>query len=127
MRIAIIAACLLVSSAAQAQQMSLTAISGRPLKLNFSNATNPDCTNVGEVVVRLTREPEHGRVTIAKASDFPSFDKKNARHACNKKRVTGTRTEYVSGRGFTGADSAAIEIIFPTGATARRSYTINVR
>ena len=127
MRFAIIATCLLISSAAQAQQMSLTAISGRPLKLNFSNATNPDCTNVGEVVVKLTKPPEHGRVTISKASDFPSFDKKNARHACNKKRVTGTRTEYVSERGFTGTDSAAIEIIFATGATARRSYTITVR
>ena len=127
MRIAIIAACLLIPATAQAQSLSLTAIAGRPLKLNFSNTTNPDCSAVGETVVKLTKPPEHGRVTISKASDFPSFDKKNARHACNKKRVTGTRTEYVSERGFTGTDSAAIEIIFATGSTARRSYTITVR
>lgn len=107
--------------------MTMTAISGKPLKLNFSNTTNPDCTSIGETVVRMTQEPAHGRVTIAKASDFPSFPKKNARHACNKKRVSGTKTTYVSERGFTGTDSAAIEIIFASGSTARRHYTINVR
>jgi hypothetical protein len=127
MRVAIIAACLLMPAAAQAQSMTLTALSGRPLKLNFSNTTNPDCTSVGETVVTLTQAPRHGRVTIAKESDFPSFPKKNARYACNKKRVAGTRTVYVSERGYTGSDSAAIEIIFANGATARRYYTINVR
>jgi hypothetical protein len=127
MRIAIIAACLLMPAAAQAQHLTLTAISGRPLKLNFSNTTNPDCTSVGETIVKLTQQPQHGRVTIAKASDFPSFPKQNVRRACNKKRVAGTRTMYVSERGYTGTDSAAIEIIFANGATARRSYSINVR
>ena len=126
-RFMIIAACLLMPAAAQAQSITLTALSGRPLKLNFSNTTNPDCTSVGETVVTLTQAPKHGRVTIAKESDFPSFPKKNARYACNKKRVAGTRTVYVSERGYTGSDSAAIEIIFANGATARRYYTINVR
>lgn len=127
MRLIILAAWLLASSAAHAQHMTMTAISGKPLKLNFSNATNPDCSSVGETVVRLTQAPAHGRVTIAKASDFPSFPKKNARYTCNKQRVAGTRTTYVSERGFVGADSAAIEIIFASGSTARRTYTINVR
>ena len=127
MRLAIIAACLLLPAAAQAQHLTMTAISGRPLKLNFSNTTNPDCSSVGETVVRLTQEPQHGRVTIAKASDFSSFPKKNVRHSCNKQRVAGTRTMYVSERSYSGTDSAAIEIIFANGATARRSYTINVR
>jgi hypothetical protein len=121
----IIAALLLAPAAAQAQH--LTVISGQPLKLNFSNSTNPDCTSVGETVVRLTQAPQHGKVTISKASDFPSFPKGNARRDCNKKRVAGTKTVYISERGYLGSDSATIEIIFPTGATARRSYTINVK
>ena len=127
MRIAIIAACLLVPVAAQAQYVRVTAISGKPLKLNFSNTTNPDCSTVGDTVVRLTQAPTHGRVTIAKASDFPSFPGHNLRSICNKQRVRGTKTVYVSQRGFIGTDSAAIEIIFASGGTARRSYTINVR
>jgi hypothetical protein len=127
MRIALAAALLLAPAAAQAQHLTMTAISGKPLKLNFSNTTNPDCSSAGETVVRLTQEPQHGRITISKASDFPSFPKKNVRHACNKKRVSGTQTVYVSERGYLGSDSAAIEIIFATGGTARRSYTINVK
>jgi len=127
MRRVILAACLLLPGAVQAQHLSLTALSGKPLKLNFSNATNPDCTSVGETVVRLTQAPQHGKVTISKASDFPSFPKKNVRHACNKKRVAGTKTTYMSERGYLGTDAAGIEIIFPTGGTARRSYTINVK
>jgi hypothetical protein len=123
----IIAAFLLAPAAAHAQHVSLTAISGKPLKLNFSNAINPDCTSKGEPVVRLSQAPQHGKVTISKASDFPSFPKGNARRDCNKKRVAGTQTVYVSERGYFGTDAAAIEIIFPTGATARRSYIINVK
>ena len=127
MHFAIVVALLFLPCAAQAQHLTMTAISGRPLKLNFSNTTNPDCSSIGETIVKLTREPQHGRVTISKASDFPSFPKKNVRYTCNKQRVSGTKTVYVSERGFTGTDSAAIEIIFASGSTARRSYTINVR
>jgi hypothetical protein len=127
MRIAIIVALLLAPAAAQAQHLTKTALSGKPLKLNFSNAINPDCSSVGETVVRLTQAPQHGKITISKASDFPSFPKSNARRDCNKKRVAGTQTVYVSEPGYSGTDSAAIEIIFPTGGTARRSYTITVK
>ncbi len=124
---AILAALLLTPAAAHAQHLTKTAISGRALKLNFSNTTNPDCTSVGETVVRLTKSPEHGRVIISKASDFPSFARRNVRHACDKKRVAGTQTVYVPDKGFIGTDSTAIEIIFATGATAQRSYTIEVK
>ncbi|MEJ0077519.1 MAG: hypothetical protein WDO17_19190 [Alphaproteobacteria bacterium] len=127
MRVAILAAWLLIPSIAQAQHQTKTALSGKPLKLNFSNTTNPDCSSVGETLVRLTQAPQHGKITISKASDFPSFPKGNARRDCNKKRVAGTQTVYVSEPGYTGTDSAAIEIIFPTGGTARRSFAITVK
>jgi hypothetical protein len=116
-----------MTTAAHAQHRTMTAISGKPLKLNFSNTTNPDCSSVGETVVRLTQAPAHGRVTISKARDFPSFPQNNVRYTCNRQRVAGTKTVYVAERGFTGTDSAAIEIIFASGGTARRYYTINVR
>jgi hypothetical protein len=126
-RILVLAACFLAPGAAHAQHLTKTVIAGHSLKLNFSNTTNPDCTSIGETVVRLTQAPAHGRITISKASDFPSFPRRNARHACNKKRVAGTQTVYVPDKGFIGTDSAAIEIIFATGATARRTYSIEVK
>jgi hypothetical protein len=125
MRALIIAAFLLAPAVAHAQ--TLTAISGRPLKLNFSNTTNPDCSSGGEPVVRLTQAPQHGRVTIARTRDFPSFPRGNSRRDCNKRRVAGTATVYVSQRGYLGTDSVAIEIIFASGGTFRRCFTIYVR
>ena len=125
MRTLIVVAFLLAPAAAHAQ--TLTAVSGKPLKLNFSNTTNPDCSTAGETVVRLTQAPQHGRVTISRASDFPAFPLANPRHVCNKRRVAGTRTVYVSQRGYVGTDSAAIEMIFANGATARRFFTIYVK
>ena len=125
MRTFIVVAFLLAPAAAHAQ--ALTTTSGKPLKLNFSNTTNPDCSSAGQTVVRLTQAPQHGRVTISKASDFPSFPVGNPRHDCNRRRVAGTRTVYVSQRGYVGTDSVAIEIIFASGGTARRSYTIYVK
>ena len=127
MRIAIIAMYLLMPAAAQAQHLTVVAISGKPLKLNFSNTTNPDCSAVGATAVRLTQAPAHGRVIISRARDFPAFPRQNLRSTCNRQRVAGTRTVYVSERGFVGFDSAAIEIIFASGSATRRSYTINVR
>jgi len=118
---------LLMPVAAQAQYGTAVAVSGRPLKLNFSTSTNPDCSALGETVVRLTQAPAHGRVIISRARDFPTYPRQNLRSACNARRVAGTRTVYVSERGFVGYDSAAIEIIFPSGNAMRRSYTINVR
>src|SRR4051812_46483702 len=114
----VLIATLLAPSVVHAQHLTKTALSGKPLKLNFSNATNPDCTSVGETVVRLTQAPQHGKITISKTSDFPSFPKGNARRDCNKKRVTGTQTVYLPQAGYTGTDTAAIEIIFPTGGPA---------
>ena len=125
MRKLIVVALLLAPAVAHAQV--LTAVSGRPLKLNFSNTTNPDCSSAGPPVVRLTHAPQHGRVTIIRASDFPSFPVGNPRHDCNRRRVAGTKTVYVSQRGYIGIDTVAIEIIFVSGATTRRSFTINVK
>src|SRR6266404_4431047 len=65
MRVAIIAISLLMPVAAQAQHLTVVAISGKPLKLNFSNTTNPDCSAVGATAVRLTQAPAHGRVIIS--------------------------------------------------------------
>ena len=113
MRTLIVVALLLAPAAAHAQALT-AAVSGRPLKLNFSNFTNPDCSSGGQTVVRLTQAPQHGRVTISRTSDFPAYPAGNIRNVCNQRRVAGTATVHVSQRGYVGFDSAAIEIIFRT-------------
>ena len=122
-----IALALFSSTAVQAQSATKYAISGRPLKLSFFNSTHPDCSTVGRPTIRLIRAPEHGRVTLSHAADFPNFQANNIRNVCNRRRVAGATIYYVSQRGFVGTDYVQAEIIFASGNLREVSYTINVR
>jgi hypothetical protein len=110
-----------------AQSATKYAASGLRLKLTFFASSNPDCSNVGRPTIRITRAPEHGRVTVTQTSDFPNFSVSNIRNQCNHRRVAGAAIYYVSRHGFTGTDFVDAEIIFVNGALAQWSYTINVR
>jgi len=128
MRAAIaIATVMLSATAAQAQFATKYAVSGRPLKLDFANSTNPDCSSIGPPTNRVVRAPEHGRLTVAQTSDFPNFPASNTRSECNRRRVAGAALHYVSQRGFTGMDAVGVEIIFASGNMRQKSFTINVR
>ena len=128
MRTAItIALALFSATAAQGQSATKYAVSRRSLKLSFFNSTNPDCSTVGRPTIRLTRAPEHGRVTVNQTTDFPNFPVSNIRSECNRRRVPGAAIYYVSQRGFIGTDFVEVEIIFINGALWQRSYNINVR
>jgi hypothetical protein len=117
---------LLSATAAQGQTATKYAVSGRPLKLSFFATVNPDCSSVGQTTIRLTRAPEHGRVSVTQTMDFPNFAPSNVRFACNRRRVAGATINYVSQRGFVGTDSVQAEVISASGNLRQQSYTINV-
>ena len=115
------------ATASQGQSATKYAASGSPLKLSFLYSTNPDCSSVGPPTIRLTRAPEHGRVTVSQTRDFPNFPVSNIRSECNRRRVPGAVVHYVSQREFLGTDYVDIEVIFVSGTLRQQSYTINVR
>jgi hypothetical protein len=112
---------LLSATSAQGQPAVKNVVSGNSLKLSFFNSTNPDCSSRGRSEIRLIRAPEHGRVNLRQASDFPS-----SRSECHQRRVPGTALYYQSRRGFAGTDYVEGEVIFPSGTLRQFSYTINV-
>jgi hypothetical protein len=119
-----IAAVLLSTVAAHAEKV---AASGHPLILFSASATNPDCTSLGAVVMRVTQPPEHGRVTIRPAGVFPTFPESNVRSACNRRRVPGMLATYTSQRGYTGSDYVAIQVLFPNGRESNVRLPIEVK
>lgn len=127
MRSVIAALALLLSVAAAQAQSYKVAASGQQLLLYQAASANPDCTSTGNVVVRVAAQPEHGRVSVVRSGVFPTFSMTNPRHHCNSRRVPGVKVFYTSRRGYTGPDAAALEVIFPAGAYARRSFGISVR
>ena len=128
MRAAItIATAMLSATAAQAQFATKYAVSGQPLKLDFAASINPDCSSIGPPTIRVVRAPEHGRLTVVRTTDFPSFRPPNPRSDCNRRRVAGAAIRYVSQRGFIGMDAVGVEIIFASGSLRQQNFTINVR
>jgi hypothetical protein len=100
--------------------------SGRPLHLYHAYATNPDCSSVGAVVLRVVQPPAHGRVSIHQAGVFPNFPPANPRSACNRRRVPGVQATYVSERGYVGLDSVVLQALFPAGREIDVSVSIHV-
>jgi hypothetical protein len=124
MRIALLVIGLLLSTGAAHAEKWVA--SGRPLKLYDAVATNPDCTSAGSVVLRVVEGPEHGRVSIRQTGIFPNFPAGNIRSVCNRRRVPGVEATYVSQRGYLGADSVVLEVLFPAGRGGRLRFPIRV-
>lgn len=116
-----------LASAVSTMAATKYALSGVPITLFQASSTNPDCSANGIPTIRVTQDPQHGRITITRGGVFAYFSPSNARSACNKRRVPGVIARYVSQRGYTGTDTAAIEVFFPSGQAGRTSYFISVR
>jgi len=117
----------LIVAASAAHAQTLVAIAGHPVRFYQAYSTNPDCTSSGQVVVRITQAPEHGRVTVKNANVFPNFPASNIRSVCNRRRVAGVVVQYVSERGYTGVDQAAIQVVYLTGTSRTFSASLTVQ
>jgi hypothetical protein len=100
---------------------------GHRLRVEFLYAIEPDCSSMGETVVRILEPPLHGNVTIENGQGFTSFARQNQRYDCNMRRSDGTFVFYDPEAGFAGRDSMTLDVIFPTGQASRQRYAIEVR
>jgi hypothetical protein len=110
--------------ASQNLRLNRAAVSGVRLRLAFETALNPDCSVLGQTVIRSLKSPSHGTATIEDTKDFTAYEAANQRYHCNEKRVPGTAIYYKSAREYTGPDSASYEIIYPSGI--RRQVDVDI-
>jgi hypothetical protein len=122
---AVVALCCSLSSAAQAQIANKTVAAGGVLKVVHYASVNPDCSSAGMPVVRLSVAPTHGAVGTTKASNFAHFS--GAFDQCSARRVAGVSVEYRPERGFVGADSFSLDIIYASGRERVESFAITVK
>ncbi|UFZ02906.1 hypothetical protein LQG66_27140 [Bradyrhizobium ontarionense] len=125
MRVLLVVFGLLLSSMGAARAEKVIP-SGKPLLLFSASSTNPDCTSLGTVELRVVQGPEHGRVSIRRGGVFPTFAAGNPRSACNTRRVPGIMATYVSQRGYAGDDLVVLEVFFPNGSAKRVTIAIRV-
>jgi hypothetical protein len=111
------------------QKMQVTRIvaSGTNQQISFFYAVNPDCSASGDVNVRVTKQPEHGTVETATATNFPNFPKENIRSRCNRHKVRGVQVNYKSAERYVGDDTLDLLVLFPGGFGQEVHLNINVR
>jgi hypothetical protein len=100
------------------------AVSGVRLRVLFDTALNPDCSVMGQTVMRLLKNPSHGTATIDATNDFTSYPATNQRYHCNEKKVSGIAIYYKSADRYTGPDTASFEVISPSGI--RRQFAVDI-
>jgi hypothetical protein len=106
---------------------SPVAVTGVPLRLGHFAALNPDCSPIGQVVVRVTKPPGHGTVSIYAGTGYTNFVSSNPRNACNYRPTPGVNVTYTSERGYAGPDTVDIDAVFPTGEERHFAFSLNVK
>jgi hypothetical protein len=88
---------------------------------------NPDCSWDELPNVRVIEQPHDGDVTVENGAGFTNFPPNNQRYECNKQKSQGVVVAYKPHPGFTGNDSATLDIIFPHGQEMKRRYSLEVK
>jgi hypothetical protein len=101
--------------------------SGAKHRIGFYFDLNPDCSAVGDIGVRVTKQPEHGTVETVAATDYVKFPKENIRSKCNRHKVKGTLVNYKTAEKYTGKDEFDLLIFYPGGYARELHFDISVR
>ena len=99
----------------------------KPLKMDLYYSINPDCSSIGQAVVRIIEPPKHGKVELKETTDFPYFRESNSRSQCNTRRVPATQVIYVPSPGYQGQDSFKTDVVFASGTARTYDYKVEVR
>jgi hypothetical protein len=101
--------------------------SGAKQRMGFYAHINPDCSAVGDINVRVTKQPEHGTVETTASTDYIHFSKENIRSKCNQHKVKGTLVNYKAAEKYTGNDAFDLLILYPDGLAREHHFDISIR
>ena len=96
-------------------------------RIGFFSGLNPDCTIMGDLRIRVTKNPEHGTVEQVPTMHFPQYSKENIRAKCNQLKVKGIQINYKSAAKYVGSDELELLVLFPGGTAWEVRYSIDVR
>jgi hypothetical protein len=110
----------------QKMELSRVVASGTNQRIYFFYVVHPDCS-ASDINIRVTKQPEHGTVETAAATDFPNFGRENIRYRCNQHKVRGQQVNYKSAEKYVGSDKFELLVLFPGGFTREVHLDIDVR
>jgi len=86
-----------------------------------------DCSSLGQVDVKVITPPDHGTIYIEKGMAFSNYTPGDPPYLCNAKKSPATLITYRSAPGFSGQDTAAVQIFFPDGHAPTMLFHLEVR
>lgn len=114
------------TSSSGPRTISLTTSSGTRLRVAFEYALNPDCSSLGETVVRIVTPPVHGTAAVESGKGFTAYASTNQRYRCNEKPTPGKFIYYKSNHGYTGSDTLTYQTIYPNGTLQQDIVNLTV-
>jgi len=111
----------------QTQTFTRFVASGAKQRIGFYADLNPDCSAVGDINVRVTKQPEHGTVETIVTTDYAYYHKENIRVKCNQHKVKGTLVNYKAAEKYSGKDEFDLLILYPDGFARELHYDMTVR
>ena len=88
---------------------------------------NPDCSLVGPVIVKIRKEPRHGKVEIEDENGFPGYPSSNPRFHCNKTEVSMKKVYYTSNDNYSGNDKIELEVFSSSGSSWKVLVNVTVK
>ena len=88
----------------QTETFSRFVAAGTKQRMGFYADLNPDCSAVGDINVRVSKQPEHGTVETTTSTDYVHFPKENIRSKCNQHKVKGMLINYKAAEKYNGKD-----------------------
>jgi hypothetical protein len=106
--------------------VNVAVTAGQKRRVDFLATIEVDCSSTGFATVTTVEPPQHGTITVDHGTGTTNFPQSNPRFECNKRQSDGTVITYEPAAGFTGADAITVDIVYASGAPARRHYSISV-
>jgi hypothetical protein len=111
----------------ESQTFTRVVASGAKQRIGFYAYLNPDCSAIGDINVRVTKQPEHGTVDTVATTDYAHYPKESIRYKCNQHKVKGTLVNYKVAEKYTGKDEFDLLILYPEGFARELHFDISVR
>ena len=111
----------LASAQDQIVERTVKGPSNKAIRVGLYVNVQPDCTSGQLPSIRLIGPPEHGKVTVKKATVKATNYKQ-----CLALQVPGFVAFYRSASNFSGTNSISLEVKFPGGRTEIQKIKITV-
>ncbi len=104
-----------------------TVLKDKRTQVYWSTNINPDCSPMGETVVRITKPAKKGKIEVEDGEGHTAFKPDVQRYKCNEKRLPGKSVYYEPTSGFIGVDQAELEYFLANGMTRKVRFKITVK